>query len=240
MQKKTKTKIPKKLYFTTETEQAIIDYNSTSDIEIKSQIFRDHIYFALDKLVENLIHTYKFYYYDTTYEDLKLETISFLHEKLEKFAKSKGKAFSFCTKVAWHFLLASNNRVYEKTKKMTSLDVVDESRNVVNEVIREDSIDNLNIFIELWTEWSIKNLNHLYKNGKEKKIADAILEIFKTRKSLESFSKKYIYILIREQTDFNTNNITPVINKMKKQFYQMFMEFNNETLVFPTFNKKLN
>ena len=233
-----KAKIPKKNYFTAETEQSILDFNSEKDEEIRSKIFRDKIYFALDKLVENLIHTYKFYNYDTTYEDLKLDTVSFLLEKLEKFTSGRGKAFSFCTKVAWHFLLASNTRVYEKNKKLAPLEIVDDSRNLVNEVLREEITDNLNIFIELWSEWCIQNLDEIYKTEKEKKIANAILEIFKTRNSLESFSKKYLYILIREQTDYSTNDITPIINKMKKQFYSMYKEFNSGKLTFPTFNKR--
>jgi hypothetical protein len=233
-----KAKIPKKNYFTADTELAIVEFNSTKDEEIRSKIFQEKIYFALDKLTENLIHTYNFYNYETTYEDLKLDTISYLHEKLEKFTAGRGKAFSFCTKVAWHFLLSSNIKVYEKNKRMAPMEVVDESRNLVNEVLREDITDNLNIFMDLWSQWNIQNLDNIYKSNKERKIANAILEIFITRKSLESFSKKYLYILIREQTDFNTNDITPVINKMKKQFYEMFREFNNGTLVFPIFAKK--
>lgn len=236
--KKNNPKIPKKLYFTADTEDAIIRYNLCKDENEKSKIFTEHIYMALDKLVENLIHTYKFYHYESTYEDLKLDTISFLHEKLEKFTNSKGKAFSFFTKVAWHFLLASNTRIYEQNKKMTDLELVDPSRNIVNEVKREEMSDNLSSFMDLWTEWNITNLSNVYRTPKEKAIASAILEIFKTRQSIDSFSKKYLYILIREQTDFNTSNITPVVNKMKTQFYRMYGEFINGQVTFPTFAKK--
>lgn len=240
MAKKTrvKAKIPKKLYFTSDTEDAIIEYNKTKCAIEKSKIFNEKIYTPLDKLTENLIHTYKFYYYETTYEDLKLDTIAFLHEKLEKFTMGRGKAFSFFTKVAWHYLLASNTRVYEQSKKMTDLDAVDSSRNVVNEVHRDDMTENLNVFMELWTEWNIANLSNIYRSGKERTIAAALLEIFRTRKSLDSFSKKYLYILIREQTDFNTSNITPVVNKMKTQFYSMYMEFLSGEFNFPAFGKK--
>jgi ribosome-associated toxin RatA of RatAB toxin-antitoxin module len=50
------------MYFTQETENAIIEYNNTLDFEVRSKIYRDRIHYAFFKLTENIIHTFKFYY----------------------------------------------------------------------------------------------------------------------------------------------------------------------------------
>ena len=64
-------------YFTKETEDYIVQYNSESDPEKKSKIFREHLYYPFYKLAENIINTFKFYHTDTeTIEDLKLDVIS--------------------------------------------------------------------------------------------------------------------------------------------------------------------
>ena len=65
--KKSKTR----MYFTEETEQAIIRYNDTNDWRVKNQIYNDHLRAPFEKLVESIIHTFKFYYFDVPTEDVK-------------------------------------------------------------------------------------------------------------------------------------------------------------------------
>ena len=66
-------------YFTQDTEDAIVRYNTTSDPVLRDRIFSREIYYPLYKLTENIIHTFKFYYTDVNdIEDLKLEVISML------------------------------------------------------------------------------------------------------------------------------------------------------------------
>ena len=74
-------------YFTSETEQYINKYNTSSDSEYRAKIFTDHIYLPFYKLAENIIHTFKFYYTDVErIEDLKHEVVSMLlEEKIMKF-----------------------------------------------------------------------------------------------------------------------------------------------------------
>ena len=62
-QKKRKPRTSKKkLYFGPEVDESIIKYNQCEDASERSRIYEKEIKYALDKLVENTIHTYKFYY----------------------------------------------------------------------------------------------------------------------------------------------------------------------------------
>ena len=70
----------KHFYFTQETEDAIVLYNKTEDPVLRSKIYKDHIKYPFEKLVENIIHTFKFYYFDVPSEDVQNEVIAFLNE----------------------------------------------------------------------------------------------------------------------------------------------------------------
>ena len=103
---------PNKYYFTQDTEDAIVLYNLTENELDRNKIYNGHIRDAFDKLVENMIHTFKFYQFDIPYEDVKNEVIAFLNEKIHKFTAGKGKAFSYFSIVAKNYLIILNNASY--------------------------------------------------------------------------------------------------------------------------------
>jgi hypothetical protein len=87
--RKRKPKEPR-IYFTEDTEHAIVEYLSLSDQVIRNKLYKDRIQYAFYKLSENIIHTFKFYYTDSnTIEELKHEVVTFLLEKLHLFNHSK-------------------------------------------------------------------------------------------------------------------------------------------------------
>ena len=82
---KTKTKAPikrkrkkkgKNYYFNQGTEDAIIRYNKSADPNLRNTIYNEHIRAAIDKLAENIIHTFKFYYFDYGARELKQEVVA--------------------------------------------------------------------------------------------------------------------------------------------------------------------
>ena len=88
---KTRGRKPKnKQYFTKETENAILLYNQLENEYERNRLYDAEIKYPFDKLVENIIHTFKFYYLDVdSIEDLKLDVVSMLvEEKLFRFDPS--------------------------------------------------------------------------------------------------------------------------------------------------------
>ena len=59
-----KRKKKTKMYFGTPVQEAVIRYNESSNPSVKNRIYSEHIAAAFDKMAENLIHTFKFYYFD--------------------------------------------------------------------------------------------------------------------------------------------------------------------------------
>lgn len=87
--RKRKPKEPR-VYFTQDTEDAIIKYLESTDVVERNKIYNSSIRYSFYKLVENIIHTFKFYYTDNdTIEELKHEVVTVLLEKLHLFNHSK-------------------------------------------------------------------------------------------------------------------------------------------------------
>jgi len=213
-----------KNYFSEETQLAIINYNQIQDSYERDLLYKQLIHPALNKLTENLINTYKFYSFETTYEDLKNDTITFLHDILIKFTTDRGRAFSFLTLCALNYLKMHSNKMRSKQKFISDMDIIDQKRDLNHEYFEENRKDDLNNFITEWIEWNYTNIYTLYKI-KEQKVVDAVLTLFKSSHDLECFNKKYLYILIREQTNLSTSQITTSINKMKMIFTVMYSEY---------------
>ena len=80
----------------------------------------------------------------------------------------------------------------------------------------------LSNFIDVWVEEMYKDIDINFSKENERKIADAVLTIFKTRHDIDIFKKKALYIYIREMTDCDTPHLTKVISSLKVMFYDKF------------------
>ncbi len=219
-----------KNYFTRETEDYIIKYNNSVDPDYRAKIFTDHIYYPFYKLAENIIHTFKFYYTDTdNLEDLKHEIVSMLlEEKISKFDPTTGfRAYSYFGTIVKRWLIGYNNKNYKRMKQIGSFDNIEESYNIEPEL---DNIPVLNLrkFVDLYVTEMYVKLDKLFIKEEEKKIADAILTVFKTRYDLEIYKKKALYIYIREMTDCDTPFLTKVISILKNEFYKKYYEYQEK------------
>jgi hypothetical protein len=217
----------RKMYFGQVTEDAIIRYNKSDDPILRNRIYNDYIQKPFDKLAENIIHTFKFYYFDVPSEEVKHEVVSFLVMNMHKFQEGKGKAFSYFSIVAKNYLILHNNNNYKKMKNQDQIDVLDYKRNVMSEVKGEQVKDYYEVFFEEMLNYWEDNLMELFKRKKDLNVADSVIYLFKHRQDIENFNKKALYILIRERTGSNTQHITRVINQMKKQYIKMQKMFQS-------------
>jgi len=93
-----------KMYFTIDTEKAIIEYNKSNDFKLRNKIYEESIKYPFEKLAENILNTFKFSYFDVSKEDVQMEVVSTLIEKIHMFQEGKGKAFSYFSIVAKNHL----------------------------------------------------------------------------------------------------------------------------------------
>jgi hypothetical protein len=284
--RKRKPKEPR-IYFTQDTEDAIIEYLITEDDIKRNRIYNDRIQYAFYKLSENIIHTFKFYYTDSdTIEDLKHEVITFLLEKLHLYHHSKNindrlrkliigeyneeykldsfieytdnspvvtqqqinsfintlsisnncknellkmtppKAYSYFGTIAKRYLIIYNQKNYEKLKDKATIEEIDEDPIILNDIIRKATDEtNPEDFMSLYIKYVDKHINKLFPKTQDLKTADAIMELFRKRESIEMFNKKALYIYIREITDATTPQITKTTKKLKTLYVKLYNEY---------------
>ena len=85
--------------------------------------------------------------------------------------------------------------------------------------------ESLRDFVKLWCDWYDTNLNMIFTNKRDILVADTVVELFRMADNIENFNKKAIYILIRERTGLKTQNITKVINIMRRDFAKMLISY---------------
>jgi len=223
---------PKKanVYFTQDTEDAILEYLKSKDPKKRNQIFNERIDYAFHKLTENIIHTFKFYYTEVdTIPELQHEVVAFLLEKLHLYKPEKGKAFSYFGTIAKRYLILYNNANYKKLKDKAPVEAVDEDKTILIELNNSndngDSIDQVPSFLKQFTKYVDTKLFELFSKQKDAQIADAIMELFRKNENIDVFNKKALYIYIKEITDSSTPQITKIIKRLKVIYIRKYNEY---------------
>ena len=214
----------KSLYFGKEVEDAIIRYNNTDDLSLRNQLYSQIIHAAFDKLAENIINTFKFTYFDYGFEDIKCETVAFLVINMHKYNPDKGyKAFSYFSVVAKNYLILHNNNNYKKLKSHRNID--DTAVSNQTQFMYDPNKDDMIGFTEELVEYLEIFIPKTFKKKRDISIAYSILELLKSRDTVENFNKKAIYLLIREMTGYNTSHITKIVNVLKKEYKNLLKQY---------------
>jgi hypothetical protein len=214
-----------KMYFTEDTEKAIIEYNKTSSPNVRNKIYKEEIQYPFEKLAENILNTFKFSYFDVPKIDIQMEVVSTLIEKIHMFKEGKGKAFSYFSIVAKNHLILKNNSNYKRWKQTSLISEMPETWNPENDFYDTEMGDEYMEFRDLMLEFWEKNLTVIFTKKRDIQIADAVLELFRRSQYIENFNKKHLYLLIREMTDCKTHYITKVVNEMKQHQVKMLNDY---------------
>jgi hypothetical protein len=83
----------------------------------------------------------------------------------------------------------------------------------------------VSLYLSNYIEYIDKHLYTLFPKSQDVKTADAIIELFRKRESIEIFNKKVLFIYIREITDTTTPQITKVTKKLKSVYVKLYNEY---------------
>jgi len=235
--KKRGRKPKSKVYFTQETEDSIILYNSIEDPEEKNKIYMECIKQPFEKIAENIINTYKFPYIPECFVDIQSTVVSHMFLNLYRYEKNNGKAFSYFSVVCKNYLIIWNNTRLEELTKSISTSTIDNSEDHIGFDVIDDSYithaanSDIQDFVALMTEYWDENITSIFKKKRDIDIAFAVNELFKRPASIEVFNKKALYLLIREMTGHKTQYITKVVNKMMGYYKKIHKQYYNGGMV---------
>src|ERR1035437_1197725 len=225
LRRRRRTKNVSRMYFTEDSQEAIVLYNNTEDLAIREKIFRERILQPCQKLVENVFNSFKFSYFETGPLDVQKECLTHLVANMHKFDPTrtsrndptkKTRAFAYFSIIAKHYLILLNNTNYKKFNQ--NVEISDERNENTIQLQQDDKYyaqQELTDFIKLIIDFWEKNVNKIFNKQRDLNIANAVIELFRNNANVPMFNKKALYLYIREIADCRTQQITKVINKMK-------------------------
>jgi hypothetical protein len=206
-------------YFTKEHEQAILDYCSTTDNEIRTRLYIKYIEPAFNEMVDKIVFTYKF----TTLPDidfLRQDCKVWLTTILDKYNPESGsKAFSYFSVITKNWFIHKVKKTAEQNKRETLYeDIVNvtEHENLLVEHSYMVEREREEFWQSFWVE--LENWKHLDLKPNEEKVVQAICILMKEADYIEIFNKKAVYLYIREITGLNTKQIVNNLNRIRGKY----------------------
>jgi hypothetical protein len=217
------------VYFTTETEDAIVAYNKTTDSRERERLYNEQIQHAFFKIAENVYNTFKFSYADVSPLEIQKQCISHMVANIDKYDKPKGRAFSYFSIVAKNWFILDNNTTYKRFKKHVEIcEHAGDAGEFVVEPEHQKRQSETKEFIKLMVDYWDRNVGKLFTKARDLKIANAVVEIFRNADRIDVFNKKALYLYIREIAECHTQNITKIINRMKPTQRHISEEYLNK------------
>ena len=206
-------------YFTQVHEDAIIEYNNSTDLDRREELYRTLIQPTFSEMVDKIVFTYRFTTLpniDTLREDCKV----WLTTVLDKFKPEKGsKAFSYFSVITKNWFIQKvkkNKRSRQREIEFQDLSKEMELKYVAVEMDYDDQREKDEFWQHLWTE--IEGWDKMKLRENERKVLEAIKIILSSPDDIEIFNKKAIYLYIREITGLNTKQIVNCLNKMRNRY----------------------
>jgi hypothetical protein len=122
LEKKKKGRKPKtNNYFDEREERAVRLFLVAETYEEKNKIYNEFLKEPLDKMISSIIRRYKLYRKDMNYEEIHVDTHSFLMTKIDKFKPSKEKkAYSYFGTICKNYLMGQIMKDQKETNRKIS------------------------------------------------------------------------------------------------------------------------
>ena len=215
-------------YFDVREEMAVIRFLSADTFEEKNKIYNDYLRKPLDKMISSIIRRYKLYRKDMDFNEIHIDTHSFLMTKIDKFKPAKEKkAYSYFGTICKNYLMG---QIIKDQKDMNrKISYEDISTDLENNPDFSYSIENDSLDSEMIIKNFISQIEELMDdktlNENELKLGQALYEIFQNYDDIfigtsnNKFNKNIILLSLREMTNLSTKEIRSSMKKYKVIYY---------------------
>jgi len=234
-QEKIKKIDPIKLYFNSDTQRAIVQFQATNEKKDRDHLYVKEIMPAFEKLVENLINIHKFAGLYDSYDDLKNDCVNFLFETIRKFDAARGtNAFSYFNVVAKNWLIIKTKQKSQKSKKNVSLDNPNLLSTHEKAILEEhNALLPQDLFLEgMNSSESISTvlyeIREKVRTENELMCINSIITIFENIEEIDLLNKNAILLYMRELSGLSPKQLTTTMQSIKKHYKKIKIEQKNE------------
>jgi hypothetical protein len=217
-------------YFDVREEMAVIRFLETECHKERNKIYNEFLRKPLDKMISSIIRRYKLYRKDMDFEEIHIDTHSFLITKIDKFKPSKEKkAYSYFGTICKNYLMGQIIKDQKETNRKISYE--DISTSLENDegfayYIENDNLDSEKVIYHFLIQLDgfIKNEN-LSEN--EVKLGQALYDLFDNYENIfvgndnNKFNKNIILLSLREMTNLSTKEIRGSMKKYKNMYFEL-------------------
>jgi len=220
-------------YFDEREETAVRNFLIAESYEEKNKIYNEFLRDPLDKMISSIIRRYKLYRKDMNYEEIHVDTHSFLMTKIDKFKPSKEKkAYSYFGTICKNYLMGQIMKDQkEMNRKISYEDISSDlcNREEMSYTIDEDVLSSEYV-IKKFLEKLKEDIDNIDINDQEHKLGAAIYDLFENYGTIfpdtnnNKFNKNIILFELREMTNLSTKEIRNSIKKYKKLYFDLIQE----------------
>jgi len=220
-------------YFDEREENAVRMYLTATTFEEKNKIYNDYLKHPLDKMISSIIRRYKLYRKDMNYDEVHIDTHSFLMTKIDKFKPSKEKkAYSYFGTICKNYLMGQIMKDQkEMNRKISYEDISSDLQHSPDMIyhIDDDTLTTEEIINKFLGRLS-ESMNDKQITEQEIKLGKALYDIFENYNEIfidisnNKFHKNVILFELREKTNLTTKEIRNSIKRYKKIYFQLVQE----------------
>jgi predicted SprT family Zn-dependent metalloprotease len=220
-------------YFDEREENAVRMYLTAETFDEKNKIYNEFLKHPLDKMISSIIRRYKLYRKDMNFEEVHVDTHSFLMTKIDKFKPAKEKkAYSYFGTICKNYLMGQIMKDQKETNRKISYEDISSDLQHSPDMIYY--IENDGITTEEIIKNFLKKLTDTMGDKQiteqEIKLGQALYDMFENYKNIfldtsnNKFNKNVILFELREMTNLSTKEIRSSIKRYKKMYYQLIQD----------------
>jgi len=200
----------------------------TDRFEQREKIFKKSIETPLKKLVENILFNFNLILPGIDAKSQQKDCYTFIYTKFANFNPwMKTKSFSYFGTIAKHYYLggrkdhAKSTKVlydYESNKEEADNSKIEEPKPYRTE---DSSLDLFNFIINCLE----RDLDKDSLSDNDKKVGNAIIDIFRNHETIKIYNKTQIYQLIKDNTYLDPKDITYSLHRFRILYKSLKKEF---------------
>jgi hypothetical protein len=235
IEKKKKGRKPtQKNYFDEPEENAVREFLITTSVDEKNKIYNEFLKEPLDKMISSIIRRYKLYRKDMDFNEVHMDTHSFLMTKIDKFKPSKEKkAYSYFGTICKNYLMGQIQKDQKETNRKISYEDISSDLDGLPSMvyyIDNDDVTTEQVIIKFLDELKTM-LDDESMIDEERRLGAALYDIFSNYTNIfqettnnNKFNKNIILFELREMTNLSTKEIRVSIKKYKKIYTKIINE----------------
>jgi DNA-binding phage protein len=230
-------KNPNNNYFNSNVETAVHLYNLSTDDKEKNKLFNT-IYPALAKLAEVWRNKIKPVFVELTPEELEMDCITYMLERLHMVKEGKGKAFSYLTVTARNYYIQENMKSYAKKLKGYAIEAMPDTFDVAD--VSNDRVEQMEwngALFDSFIEYIEENFEHMFVNKVSKIFGRCLIVKLKEYALTPDFNRRKMMNELASESGIERGKVTKQLNRIASQ-YSVFKEYYQKHGEKPMFLQK--